>query len=42
MTAATLEFLVAGTWTDPRVPRVGKPASAAAQAAEAGPPVPAR
>jgi uncharacterized protein (TIGR02099 family) len=42
MKAATQEFHVDGTWTDPRVTRVGKPASAAAQAAEAGPPVPAR
>jgi uncharacterized protein YhdP len=42
MKAATQEFHVDGTWTDPRVTRVGTPASAAAQAAEAGPPVPAR
>jgi uncharacterized protein YhdP len=37
MKAATQEFHVDGTWADPRVTRVGKPANAPSQAAEAGP-----
>jgi uncharacterized protein YhdP len=42
MNAATQEFHVDGTWADPRVTRVGKPANAPSQAAEAGPGLPAR
>jgi uncharacterized protein YhdP len=42
MKAATQEFHVDGTWADPRVTRVGKPANAPSQAAEAGPGLPAR
>ncbi|MFL6694460.1 MAG: YhdP family protein, partial [Ramlibacter sp.] len=43
MKAATQEFRVDGTWADPRVTRVGKPANVpSSQAAEAGPGLPAR